>query len=297
MLSIKTCFIKINLTLRVLCRRDDGYHDVVSTYMRLPSPEVLRIATQPAGEDEVWVHGMEIPGDPKRNILFATCAALRSIAPAMPPLRMDLYKHLPAGSGLGAGSGNAAALIHWFERSVYAGGRRVGVWSAVRLGADVAFLASGNDLLLAEGVGEELRPFGDAPDLLPVIFFPRWRSDTAEAYAAVDCLRAGGSATITAGRDAVSEASAVLQGLRMGSKIGLLPNDFIHCMKPWQSCYNSLYKALDDCGAVAWGLCGSGSSSFALFERSGAAERLARLDEKLGSGCGFDWLEQTLVAE
>ena len=296
MIFIQTCSIKINLTLRVLGRRDDGYHNVISAYVKLSSPEVLRITPQQAGEDEVFVHGTAIPGDPKKNILYNACSMLRVHAPSLPPLRIDLYKYLPPGSGIGAGSGNAAALVEWFERSAYAGAGRLDVRTLARLGADVAFLASGGDLLLAEGIGEELSPIGDAPDLTAAIFFPKWRSNTVEAYAAIDRLRTDGAGAMTAA-DAKEETFSTLRALRAGEKTGLLPNDFISCMSRWESCYNSFYKVLDDCGALAWGLCGSGSSCFGLFRRNEVRKRLAALDTEVTAASGFDWIEQTLVVE
>ena len=296
MTFIETCSIKINLTLRVLGRRDDGYHDVISVYLKLPGPEVLRIAPKGAGEDEVFVHGTAIPGDPKKNILYGACSLLRARSPSLPPLRIDLYKHLPSGSGIGAGSGNAAALIRWFERSAYAGNGEVDVHSIARLGADVVFLASDDDLLLAGGIGDELRAVGEAPDLTAAIFFPKWRSDTSGAYAVIDRLRTDGAGAMTV-PGATEESLLTLRRLRAGERVGLLPNDFVPCMSQWESCYNSLYKALDDCGALAWGLCGSGSSCFGLFRRDGASERIARLSVGITAMPGFDWIEQTLVVE
>ncbi|HAH70104.1 MAG TPA: 4-diphosphocytidyl-2C-methyl-D-erythritol kinase, partial [Synergistaceae bacterium] len=104
------CPVKINLTLRVLSRRPDGYHEIISLFWKKKGIEGLTI--QPHGNENIGdildVRGMEISGE---NILFRALKWARSRSPIIPPLRMRLTKEFPAGSGIGAGSGNAAALL------------------------------------------------------------------------------------------------------------------------------------------------------------------------------------------
>jgi 4-diphosphocytidyl-2-C-methyl-D-erythritol kinase len=295
------CSIKINLTLRVLSKREDGYHDIHSLFWRRLSPEVLEIRGW-ADFDRLLVDGADIPGE---NLITRACRYLRSRYKdkLLPPLDMRLVKHLPMGSGVGAGSGNAAALLRWFFDE-HAPGDHGSVSEVASIGADVAFLASDYDLALAGGIGEKLECL-DGPsgglDLPAVIMFPEWRNDTAEAFASLDGSREAGSEKLSplSATDARKESLAVLRGLKERKRLGLLPNDFIACDPRHGERYGVLYGIMEKAGALAWGLCGSGSSCFALFDdRDGkdAISRLMRYIKPEGSS-RFSWLHKTLVLE
>jgi 4-diphosphocytidyl-2-C-methyl-D-erythritol kinase len=301
------CSIKINLTLRVLGKRKDGYHDIHSLYWRRRSPEILEIKGF-CGEDRLLVDGMDIPGE---NLVTKACNFLRArykdkpIA-TIPPLDMRLVKCLPMGSGIGAGSGNAAAFVRWFFKEF--AHLEIACTDAASIGADVAFLASDYDLALAEGIGDRLEcvdgSFG-APcetgglDLPGVLLFPGWGSDTAQAFASIDSDRENGIFQPTNCQDARKESQAVLCGLNARRTLGLLPNDFIGWDSSHAECYSLLYGVLEKAGALAWGLCGSGSSCFALFDKKNGPDAVSRLIHYLENERTnlFQWLHKTLVLE
>lgn len=294
MLFLETSQLKINLSLRVLRRREDGYHDIHSLFWRIPSPEVLQIAL---GErnDACVVVGDEIPGE---NIVLRACRALRAkgLLDGVPPLDMRLYKQIPMGSGVGAGSGNAAALLRWAARSV--GSDCLGGGVAATLGADVAFLAAGHALALADGIGDRLEPVPGHLDLVPALFFPRWSCNTAEAYRALDELRVGETAVACPQR-ARAESLEILRALTRGERVGLLPNDFFACLMSRHVCYNNLYDVVERMGALAWGLCGSGSACFALFRRGDVSSAISCVfaDLAQAQASRFGWLGRTLILE
>ncbi len=287
---IETCSIKINLNLRVLRRRDDGYHEIHSLFWRRKSPEVLEI-TAGARQDTLQVAGASIPGE---NLLIKVCSFLRTRfgSEALPPLEMRLSKFLPMGSGIGAGSGNAAALLRWFARS---GGCALPELSEMgRLGADVAFLASRYDLALADGIGEELEGLDETLDLPGVILFPTWSSDTREAYARIDHMRETQTErpVVVSREEARRESRDILKRLKGRKFLGFLPNDFMLCHADHLLCYNDAYSIFEESGALAWGLCGSGSSCFALFaSRTNLADALSSRLER------FPWLQKIMVME
>lgn len=262
MFYIETCSFKINLNLRVLKKRDDGYHDIHSLFWRRRSPEVLEICTG-VPQDRLRVEGARIPGE---NLLTKVCAFLRAHfgEEALPPVELALSKFLSMGGGLGAGSGNAAALLNWFERFT---GYPMPDFSEIgRLGADVAFLASHAALALADGIGEELEPLDDSLELPGIILFPKWSSDTGAAYASLDSSRAASGFESITREEARFESFHILKQLKGHKPLGLLPNDFMTCHLDRVSCYNEAYAAFEKSGAIAWGLCGSGSCCFALYD-------------------------------
>jgi len=283
MFYTEACSIKINLALRVLDKRPDGYHNISSLYWRLKSPEVLDVDVDSRG-DELEVQGADIPGE---NIVSRACAHIRSVCGGenLPGVRVRLYKHLPMGSGVGAGSGNAAALIRFLRRY---GRQYRALPGIVDLGADVVFLASDFGLALAGGVGDLLEGLDGELRNPAVILFPEWAVNTRDAYAAIDAVRAGGRGAM-AEPEAREEAMSVLSALRGGRRIGLLPNDFMECV-PFRPRYDEMCRAADDSGALAWGLCGSGSAFFVLCENPGGCVSALR-------GREFKWLRQILVLE
>ena len=286
MTHIEPCSIKINLNLRVFARRPDGYHELHTLFWRRPSPEVLtvRSATGEKSGDELFVYGAEIPGE---NLVMRVLTGLRAqdaIARAFAPLDIGLYKFLPMGSGVGAGSGNAAAILKWAQRM----GVFLDVKDSVAYGADVAFLAGSGNLAYAEGVGEKLTVIHEELELPGLIVFTKWFSSTGRAYSLLDASRKTGGEGITLA-EARAESRDLLSKLLKGEKAGLLPNDFLPILSSHHLEYATFFSDAESQGALAWGLCGSGSALFALFPD---AESLFSLQRFLTDA---DWIEKIWV--
>ena len=239
-------YAKINLTLRVINRRPDGYHNLVSTFMRIASGDVLYISESKTGRDVVTAN-IPLQGE---NIVAKALRLAREDGFKIPPLRVEIHKSIPPGSGLGAGSGNAAAVL-W---SV--GAERV----AAKVGADVPFLASGLNIASVSGIGEHIEPMKTT---LPhgVIAIPDWETNTKEAYTELDAIGYGVDTMLarTEMRD-IYHANA-------GRKVGLLPNDFLKVLIKKHPKYNELFRMFEQAGADAWGVSGSGSAAFAVLNK------------------------------
>jgi 4-diphosphocytidyl-2-C-methyl-D-erythritol kinase len=289
-----TCDIKINLTLRVLGKRGDGYHDICSLFWRLESPEALE-ANFFAEKDRLIVTGADIPGE---NILTRTCRHIRNVYgdDFLPPVEIRLHKHLPGGSGVGAGSGNAAEFLRLVRdtRGFDGGDMPPGVAS---LGADVAFLASGHSLAVACGVGDILHGIEGNLRMSAVVFFPCWSANTAHAYHMLDAAREAGRCGAISEAEARDEALSLLESLWCGRVVGEIPNDFIACAGH-EDKYTEIEGMAAAAGAAAWGLCGSGSSYCALFRPEAAVDGKKQIFRTiLEKKDKFQWLRQILVLE
>ena len=246
---------KLNLSLRVTGRRGDGYHHIVSLFLRLPPAETLLIAEAQDGQDSVRTQGMEIAGE---NVVARALRHAREEGLHVPFLDVEIFKTLYPGSGLGAGSGNAAAILRWLA------GVEEGFWrdAALKTGADVPFLFSGLPVALAFGVGEALEPLEPLGGVFVTVAFPRWTVETGKAYERLD--RWYGNAYPLDETAARAEAEALYQRLRAGELVGLLPNDFApYLMKSFPD-YLGLFELFDRTGHIAWGITGSGGAAFAL---------------------------------
>ena len=268
---IEPSHIKINLTLRVLDRRPDGYHNIATVFWRLPSPEFLLISENRIGKDAVSAENIEIPGE---NIVSKTLAKLREEAD-IPFLSVKIIKSVPPGSGVGAGSGNAAAILR-FTRRMY--GVKPTPGTVARLGADVAFLAGASEASFASGAGEVLKDLPGEPEARVCIVFPDWSISTKNAYSDIDKSRGKTEQKNSAqenAKKAESEAFEIMSGIMSQRHCGLLPNDFLPVIKEQSAKYRLLAENALASGAFGWGLCGSGSSFFALFPKAGESSASA----------------------
>ncbi len=154
---------KLNLTLEVLERRGDGYHEIASIMQAVDIDDLVRVAEAPSITLEVG--GRELAGVPlegSRNLAFRAAVALQAAA-GRPDLgaRIELDKGIPAGLGLGGGSSDAAAVLRALNQ----------LWGleyelpnlesiASGVGSDVPFFLNGGTALVT-GRGERVEPLPD----------------------------------------------------------------------------------------------------------------------------------------
>ncbi len=249
---------KLNLSLRVTSLRSDGYHNIVSLFLRLSSAEMLAVS-RAVGEDRIRVRGMEIEGE---NILSRALRCARGAGFDVPFLDVEIIKTLNPGSGLGAGSGNGAALLRCL-----ADGADTPSWRDVarQTGSDVPFLFSGFPLALVSGIGEVLE-LRKSFSFQAWIVFPDWSVETKNAYGALD--RRYGEAYPLNEAEARSEADGLWRRLLNGERVGLLPNDFAPELMEKFPDYDKLFALLESAGSCAWGITGSGGAAFGLFRNA-----------------------------
>ncbi len=277
--------VKINLILRVYSKLENGYHEIYSLFWQKMSEEKLTIQKK-YGEitgDSLNITGIKIEGV---NLVERVLAAARKRG-EIPPLAVTLEKIFPAGSGIGAGSGNAGALLKWLAASY---GAALGADETAALGADVTFLASDWEFAEARGIGERMKPFPKPFDFVWLLVFPLWSSSTGEAYAKLDARRAEGAhSRVERGRGS-SDMRQVLS-LARGGVAGLLPNDFYPQAAAEHKEYLAAEKIAESTGARGWGLCGSGSAFFALYRK---AEEAREAGERFRAS---GWARKTYIVE
>ncbi len=181
------CNAKINLSLDVTGRREDGYHTLESIFQSVAVYDILTVSVQ-AGSGIVL--RCNIPGLPRdeRNLAYRAAQAMLKASEKSCRVTIDLHKHIPSGAGMGGGSADAAGVIYALNTLMECGFsdeklREIGL----SLGADVPFMLMGGTALV-EGVGEILTPLAALPELPLVILKGRQSMSTPKAYAAIDAL-------------------------------------------------------------------------------------------------------------
>jgi 4-diphosphocytidyl-2-C-methyl-D-erythritol kinase len=150
---------KINLGLRIIRKRNDGYHDIETLFYPVGLGDALEFVIQnnPQYKDQLTVTGIDTGGDPEDNLVIKTIKMLRE-SYSFPYLKVHLHKVIPLGAGLGGGSSDAAFLLKGINRhyrlSIDAGKLKE---IALELGSDCPFFINCIPSF-ASGRGEELQP-------------------------------------------------------------------------------------------------------------------------------------------
>jgi 4-diphosphocytidyl-2-C-methyl-D-erythritol kinase len=144
---------KINMGLRVLDKRADGYHNLKSVFYPLPLYDIIEIRL--SENDEIRELGITIDAELESNLIFKAINLLRTIE-NIPPLSVFIYKQIPVGAGLGGGSSNAAAILTAIDKLFKLNLNKLNLHKlAICLGSDVPFFLE-NTPKLVSGRGDIL---------------------------------------------------------------------------------------------------------------------------------------------
>ena len=262
---------KINLTLDILRRREDGYHDMQMVMQSVTLADRLTVTPARGAEGQAASDLRFLPTGNK-NLAQVAAAAFREAVGLGGEVDVDIQKRVPVCAGLAGGSADAAAVLRAMNRLSGAGlsPDRLAEIGA-RAGSDVPFCVLGGTAL-AEGRGERLTPLPPLPPCRIVICKPPFSISTPQLFGRVNVRK------IVRRPD----TAGVVAALEAGDLAGVarrMYNVFEDVMEPRRYAEISSIKAeLIDCGALGASMSGSGPSVFGLFDSEAAArEALARL--------------------
>jgi 4-diphosphocytidyl-2-C-methyl-D-erythritol kinase len=260
-------FAKINLDLRILGMRADGYHDLRTVFQSLALFDNVSVSVR-RGPLTITCDEPDIPID-QRNLVWKAASLLHRMTTgrSSPPrdVLIDLRKRIPAEAGLGGGSSNAAMTLLalnklWKLDLDLASLSRIGA----RLGADVPFFLDGGTAL-GLGRGDDIYPLADMPPVHVVILRPGFGVATADAYLWFDQESRRASKPLS--------PRATPPGWPAWS--ATLRNDLEIPVVRHHPAIGRIKQSLIDAGAAFAAMSGSGSAVFGLFERADAARRTA----------------------
>jgi 4-diphosphocytidyl-2-C-methyl-D-erythritol kinase len=262
---------KINLTLEILGRRPDGYHELESLIAFASVAD--RVSLDPEAPPQVTVGGPFAGAIVGTNILDRTLALLKARAPGLRLGAVHLDKELPVAAGLGGGSANAAALLRAIRAANVATAADVD-WHglAVTLGADVAVCLEGRPSWVS-GIGDRVEPLAEPlPPLFLVIANPLANvpaDKTASVFRELGApdLKAGFQ---TAARPVIEDRVALVALMRRrGNDLG---GAALAVVPEMAGVLESLEAAH---GAEIAAVSGAGPSCFAVFDSQSAATEAA----------------------
>ena len=258
---------KINIGLRVVRKREDGYHDLETIfYPVMGLHDELEVV--PSSKFEFIQEGLAVDCKPEDNLIVKCFLNMKAKYPQVGDVRIRFKKNIPFGAGLGGGSSDAAHMAIALNEIFALGLTREQLADEVRsLGADCPFFVY-NTPCYAEGIGDKLSPISlDLSGLRLVMIKPNCGVSTREAY--------GGIIRHPEAEGKIKQALAeekLLVDMR-----SLLVNDFEQTVFPLHSEIAEIKQRLLDAGAVYAAMSGSGSTVFGLFENDAEGRTDAQL--------------------
>ena len=250
-------FAKLNLTLDVLGKREDGYHDLQSVMQSISVRDDIEIDI---GTGKPWKLLCSVEGIPtdERNLAWKAAKVYCDALGKDPDgLEIRILKRIPSGAGMGGGSADAAAVLRALNRHY---GQPLSIFALAELGAQV-----GSDVpfcvlcgtAMVEGRGERLRKLPDMPDCIFVVVKPEFSVSTPELYKKID------EVAIAQRPDNQAMESALLAGDLLKVSHNLC-NVFDPVVTAEHLELNYIKSLFHQYGAVGYQMTGSGSAVFAI---------------------------------
>jgi 4-diphosphocytidyl-2-C-methyl-D-erythritol kinase len=263
---------KVNVCLRVVGRRDDGYHLLDSIFVPIDLHDDVGIevaSVTSRGEVSIAIEADDptVPGD-GTNLAARAATALLAACGLGGEMRVRLTKRIPAGAGLGGGSSNAATVLQGLTALLdldVAPARLAEI--GLRLGADVPFFLQ-RGAARVRGIGEHIQPLPDWRDLALVIAIPPVQISTPWVFKTFREMVPLGPTQADA-----AEPAALAAGQPVSPE--LLVNDLERVVLPAFPAVAALKERLLAAGATAAVMSGSGSAVLGAFPSRAAAEAAA----------------------
>lgn len=250
-------FAKLNLTLDVLGKRDDGYHDLKSVMQTISIRDDIEIDVDTGKPWCLKCDREDVPTDSRNLAWKAARVYLDAMGKEPDGLEIRITKRIPAQAGMGGGSADAAAVLRALNRHY---GEPLSIGALAELGAQV-----GSDVpfctlcgtAVVEGRGERLRKLPDMPDCVFVVCKPDFSASTPELYRKLD------ERVIAKRPNHQAMESAILAG-DLGAIAENVYNVFDPVVTEEHLELNYIKSICNSYGSLAQQMTGSGSAVFAV---------------------------------
>lgn len=252
-------YAKLNLTLDILNKRNDGYHEIESVMQQITLCDEVEIDVETGEDWRIECDWEEIPTDSANLAWKAAGVFYQSIGKDPQGITIRITKRIPMGAGLAGGSADAAAVLRALNRHE---GEPYTIWDLARLGAkvgsDVPFCVLGGTAL-AKGRGEKLAQLLPMPQCFYCIAKPEFSVSTPELYAKWD----GEENHYHPDHSGLGRA---LDQQNLLHVAGYLGNAFEPLVSADHSEIAEIKQVMTDCGALGSAMTGSGSAVFGVFD-------------------------------
>lgn len=253
MLAFPNC--KINLGLRILRKRADGYHDLSTVFYPVHLKDILEVLPTESTSPQCHVTGIPLAGDPASNLCIKAWQLLKKDFPRLPVIECWLHKIIPTGAGLGGGSSDGAYMLKMLNQHYALGIEKEQLLNyALQLGSDCPFFLQ-NTPCCAGSRGELLEPVAlNLAGYYFTLVYPGIHIPTGWAFQQV-----------TPHEEDATVLSSIIR-LSPEQWRNTLINDFEGPIALAHPEIALIKKKLYDAGAVYASMSGSGSSVYGIFK-------------------------------
>lgn len=258
-------YAKLNLTLDILRRREDGYHDLRMVMQSISLHDTVHVRQNASGRITLDSGAYYLPCDRNNLAYRAAEAFFDAMGIAQRGLHIAIEKRIPVCAGMAGGSADAAAVLHVL-RSLYCPDMSIEELCKIgeRVGSDVPYCVFGGTAL-AEGRGEVLTRLPPMPECYVVICKPPFPVPTPELFSCVQAKKLSHH----------PDTAGMIRSLETVDFTGILHrvyNVFEEALPKKYSEVFSVKSRLLDLGALCACMTGSGPTVFALYTDRSAAE-------------------------
>lgn len=260
-------YAKLNLSLDILRRRDDGFHDLQMVMVSIDLTDTLTLTP---GEGAMSTNLSFLPADGS-NLAQKAAAAFRSATGQGEVLDIHIDKRIPVCAGMAGGSSDAAAVLRAMNGMYHTGLSpmelaRIGE----QVGSDVPYCVVGGTALV-EGRGEQVTPISPLPPCYIVVCKPPFPISTPQLFGRVNVKK------ITCRPD----TQGLVKALEAGDLRGVaqrLYNVFEDVLEPrHRQTVDEIKSTLIEYGALGAVMSGSGPTVFGLYQEEGTARKAAQV--------------------
>lgn len=248
---------KINIGLNVVSKRLDGYHDLQTVFYPIPITDAIEIKTleKSTVPYEFFSSGIPIPGGIENNLIVKVFLELKKEY-NLPPLSINLAKHIPIEAGLGGGSSDCAHMMKLLNEFFSLGLSDEDMEKKVsRFGADCAFFIR-NKPVFAEGLGDTFSQIDIClKDYFIVLVKPDISISTRQAFSAIIPHNPNIDLKTILSTEPISQWKYKISNIFERSIFPLFPN------------LQVIKETLYDIGAIYASMSGSGSTIYGIFDR------------------------------
>ena len=271
---------KINIGLRIVRKREDGYHDLETIFYPVYGlHDELEVVPSLDGLSFIQ-EGLAVDCPAEDNLILKCYHRMRANHPQIGDVHIRFKKNIPFGAGLGGGSSDAAHMAIALNQLFSLGLTREQLAEELRpLGADCPFFIY-NSPCYAEGIGDKLSPISlDLSGLRLVMIKPNCGVSTKEAYAGI----------IRHPEVEGQIKTALTEGWSFDAMRPLLINDFEQTVFPLHPEIAEIKQRLLHAGALYAAMSGSGSTVFGLFNNNSESHSsIQLLHDNFGAMLIFD---------
>ncbi len=269
-------YAKINVSLRILGKQDNGYHELEMVFLPLQLHDVIVLSKLRNSPDSFITCDDIGLANNRHNLCMKALRAMRDVFHFEDQFNIEIHKEIPYAAGLGGGSSNAAAIIQGINKILHLGAdeeklREIGL----SIGADVPFFFE-NKPAVVRGIGENVSPFPMKEKWFCLLVKPKEGLSTKAVYAACDECEPN--------KDEV-KTNDVVTSLQNGDIKLLSQSMYNDLFVPAQTILPKVGEIVTDMkarGLAASLMTGSGSACFALSKDLKALKEAVKAYEKKG---------------